>query len=337
MDLSCVDADNAFQPVRIERACRLPIAFRRFRGLRGDDIGRRDERQRRNPRSHLAAQGIIRRQTVMKGFEDRGVRACAEQRPSLVDAEHLGRRRRHRRLEIELLAGRVGAVDERALAPAGRLQHVGGDEVKESPHLQPWLLQPMGESRCKRTMIAHAVLGHLPRRRGINDQDSCRRLGGRKSALHGARRDRPPHRHDEGILAASIENDKTQLFRVGDGIKHPVERDRFIGNIAVVVEHDVSRQQVVDAADLHPVAGVIDERPVRLIGRGAEGSERGEHSGARDVLDPRDLEAVDFEGRGDEVGVARRIGQRRFAAIGGIADDEGDPAIGGSRDRQAKP
>ena len=54
----------------------------------------------------------------------------------------------------------------------------------------------------------------------------------------------------------------------------PLQRDRLVVGIAVAGEPRIGRDQIIDAADLEAVAGVIDDGDVGLVGRGLESADR---------------------------------------------------------------
>ena len=52
-------------------------------------------------------------------------------------------------------------------------------------------------------------------------------------------------------------------------MQQPVERQRLVKSVDVALEHGIDRDEIICALDLEPVAGKIDERPVRLLGVGS--------------------------------------------------------------------
>ena len=80
----------------------------------------------------------------------------------------------------------------------------------------------------------------------------------------------------ERIVAAGIEQHEPQLARAADRRDHLLQRHRLRFGIVVGGELGVGRNQIIDAADLHAVAGIIDHGPIRLLGLAAEMAQRGE-------------------------------------------------------------
>jgi len=68
-----------------------------------------------------------------------------------------------------------------------------------------------------------------------------------------------------GLLASTptrprpSENDQTQLRRRLGREKNPVQRNGFIIGIRIALERGVDRHNVVDAIDLEPVTGEVDD------------------------------------------------------------------------------
>ena len=188
---------------------------------------------------------------------------------------------------------------------AGRFNHVGGDGIEKPPDFKSRLLQHVGESGRERAVAACAVLGDLPRLGGVNDEDTRRRIGRRQPPIDdGAGVDGPLHSRGEGIIAAGVQDDQPQL---------------------------------VGAGDLDTVARVIDKGPIGLIGLVAEASQRLEHGDAVRILNECDLEALATQRRRHQGRVILRVGQCAHPGVGGIADDQGDPAVRECRVGQAKP
>ena len=152
----------------------------------------------------------------------------------------------------------------------------------------------------------------------------------------------PAHRLDEGIVAAGIEDDQAQaLGAVGRG-DQPLQRDRLIVGIAVAGEPRVDRNQIVDAADLEAVAGIIDDGDIGLVGGRFELADRALEFEIADIdLDIDGVEAGVAEHLCDRVRIPRRIGQLRNGLVARIADDQrhallGPGCVGGKHHRKEK-
>ena len=92
-------------------------------------------------------------------------------------------------------------------------------------------------------------------------------------------------------------------------------------------EPNVDRDQQIAVAQLHRVAGVVDDRQLRVLcplGKGAHGRE---HFVAPRVLHQERVEADALQHRGHRRCVMWRVGERRYiVAVRAVADDQSDPA-----------
>ena len=106
-----------------------------------------------------------------------------------------------------------------------------------------------------------------------------------------------------------------------------VERHRLETDVAVGLELRVDRNQVVDAAHLDAMAGIIEHRPIGAVGGVAEAAERVDQPVAVEVVGERHVEPGLLQRRLDQGRVARRVGQPRHVLIRAIADDERHPPL----------
>src|SRR5436305_66429 len=67
------------------------------------------------------------------------------------------------------------------------------------------------------------------------------------------------HRPGERIIPAGIENDDAQFLRAVGRRDQPVERDRLILGVTIAGEVRVDRNQIVGAANLDAMAGIVDD------------------------------------------------------------------------------
>ena len=160
------------------------------------------------------------------------------------------------------------------------------------------------------------------------------------SPVEAAARPRPiagrarPHRAGEiarqRIVAAGVEDDDRRLALAVDLhlAQHEFELHRLELEVALALELGVDRHQVVLRADLQPVPGVEEQRDVgigELVGEGPQGAVELAPVGV-ERLD--DLEADGLQGRRHVARVVQRVGERRGALIGAVADDQRDARLG---------
>ena len=74
----------------------------------------------------------------------------------------------------------------------------------------------------------------------------------------------------KGGVAAGVEHHHRHPRRARDLPQIEVEIDNFQPGIAFVLEPCVDGNEVVDAADLDPVAGAVDLRPIGPVGAATE-------------------------------------------------------------------
>ena len=125
-----------------------------------------------------------------------------------------------------------------------------------------------------------------------------------------------------------------ELFGPLGRLKDAIERYRLVLDVAIGAELGVDRDQVVDAADLDAMAGVIDHGPVGGLDLVLEGVKGGEKFFACDVVfHENGLEADLSERGGDRLRIALRVWKGRDLAVVGVADDQGD-AVADRRDQR---
>ena len=143
-------------------------------------------------------------------------------------------------------------------------------------------------------------------------------------------RNRALHGLLERIVAAGIEDHEPQLARAGNCGDQLLQRHGLRLRIAVGDEFGVDRDQIIDAADLHAMTGIIHHRPIGLFGLGAELVQGREELVAGQIRRQRHGRKTEVAKRGrDQFGIARRIGERLHVLVGAVADDQGDLAGAG--------
>ena len=146
---------------------------------------------------------------------------------------------------------------------------------------------------------------------GVDHHEAGGRLDVGKSLVDQFQRHGVLHGRRKRIVAAGIEHHEPQLARAADGGDHLLQRHRLGFGVLVGRELGVDRHQIIDAADLEAVAGIIDHRPIGLFGLAGEG-----FSASKNLSRVRSLASVTvwkpsvLQRVGDQFGVARRIVER---------------------------
>ena len=135
------------------------------------------------------------------------------------------------------------------------------------------------------------------------------------------------HAAGEWVIAAGVQNhDVEAIARVTHLLDHPVRADRFDLHVALPLDARGGRDQVVAAAELHPVARII-EKPhgtrARLFQSRAEFLNRPLHGDLVGIAARNDVESQGRQCVADQFGVIGGVGQGA-AGIIAVADDEGD-------------
>ena len=144
---------------------------------------------------------------------------------------------------------------------------------------------------------------------------------------------------DSGIVAAGVKDDdadrrvrrqRRQDLLDLDGARLEMRRRGQFG---------IDRDQEIVAFDLHAVAGIIDQRHLRVIGGLGEAVDRVDHAGLVEIGALDDLEARVAQRRRDQIGVIGRVGKRDGMDIFAVADDQRDAlcVVGRRHARQRRP
>ncbi len=74
------------------------------------------------------------------------------------------------------------------------------------------------------------------------------------------------HVSDEGIVAASVEENEPQLGRSRHGTLNAIECDGLVVDLAIAGKLSVNRNKIVPAAHLQTMPCKIDESPITSVG-----------------------------------------------------------------------
>nr|WP_229193350.1 hypothetical protein [Bradyrhizobium brasilense] len=199
-------------------------------------------------------------------------------------------------------------------------------------------LDVVEQRRGERAVAAVAVERNGAVACGIGDQHIADRLDAAESAAGGgAGGERAAHLRRERIVATGIEDDEAEACGVGDLQHHALQADRFIGGVGIALQLGIDRDKPVVAVDLHAVAGEVHCRHVGAGGIASEGDQAAPHLVEAGIGDQRHGKAEALQRGCDIAGIIRRIGQRRHAFVGAVADHQRHPlAVGRSRRGEAR-
>ena len=206
-------------------------------------------------------------------------------------------RRRHQR------DGRAAerAVDERLLPSAGHGDHVVAHAAERDADVEAGLGEMPDQRGGVRAVDAVAVIGNRTGLGGIGDQ----RVGadvvdlGKPAPGGGADAD-GAQLCGKRIVAAGVEQDQPQPAHRLQRPDDAVERHRLVFDVVVAAELGIDRDQIIGAADLDAVAGIVDHRDVGVLRRDQEFAHAAlEVDDAEIVARNDDLEADRSEQRRD--------------------------------------
>ena len=266
----------------------------------------------------------------LRVFGDRDFIGLTDRTRAEIGSRNLDRHNRRRRRGLGIR--KKHEVGVQPCAVPGGLLLVGGF-VDQQAHLLEHLLdrQVRGargahERRRIGAVLAKAVEGDRTGSGRISDQRAFGRVDQSETAIVVV------GGPAEGVVAAGIDHDQARLGlgRLERG--HDIgELHALLRQVVLIGKLGVDRDQVVFAVGLDAVAGVIDHRDgvVALFkNAGRELFDRLLHDIAGQVERHDDLEAGLVQHLRHRLGVVHRIIQRLVHLIGGIADDQRDPALG---------
>ncbi len=166
--------------------------------------------------------------------------------------------------------------------------------------------------------IALAVIGHRALGGGVGDHlPPPRRHAAKPSGQRPRRRWKP-------VLAAGVDQHH------GKPRGAPGRGDRLaqLQRLGLLVARQrqprVFRHEVVRAADLHAMAGIVEKRGVRAPRAGAKGVDRAVEAGEVDIRLGLDAEAERLQRAPHRLDVVPRVFQRRDMLVVGDADQQRD-------------
>ena len=113
-------------------------------------------------------------------------------------------------------------------------------------------------------------------------------------------------------------------------LEHEIGLDELEVHVRGLGRIGIDRNQVIDALDLQPVAGIIEEPDRGGVQLVAEAADRLLNAGAVEIderLPTHQREAEALQRLGDQPRIVRRIGEPRDVDVLAVADDEGDAAL----------
>ena len=148
----------------------------------------------------------------------------------------------------------------RTLAPADfrRGEDIDPDLPQELADLKAGGGEPLRQCRRKRTVSGRIAVERLlafacrKRHEGRTVRCHAREAAGYASAASGGE----PHFREKRIVAAGVHHDQAEGAHAVDRSDQPIEGDCLIGNVAIRREFGIDRDDVVDAVELKPMAGV---------------------------------------------------------------------------------
>jgi hypothetical protein len=153
---------------------------------------------------------------------------------------------------------------------------------------------------------------------------------------------RPQSPAAERIVSAGVEDHDVEppagTVRRVHLVEHPVHVEHLEFRVRLPRHVRVDGNEIVRAAELDAVAGIVEQRDVGALHLCPEALHGAIEAGLVQV-DLRTAagqrEAKPAQGVGDEPGVARRASQRRNAGVFRIAHDEGDTLVRAGRGKGA--
>ena len=136
------------------------------------------------------------------------------------------------------------AVHEWLLAIAGRAQHLVTHAAEGDPKIDPGVVMLFSSALVNGLLLvspSEAVDAGLRRERNQRIGDRHLELG--QTAADRAGRQRILHGVGERIVPAGIEDDQPQPLDRLQKLDDPIERDRFVLDVEIALEHRVDRHQ----------------------------------------------------------------------------------------------
>ena len=232
----------------------------------------------------------------------------------------------------------------RHLKTFGLLAHRRAHPAKHQVDLEPWRVHVLEQCVRIRAVVGVAVECHIARTGGVaDDRLGARRLqrgetAGRADDDVGVRRSRGEElvdlgelvdeRHgvghvEKGVVATGIEDE-----HVDPRLAHPhecgdlVRIDAVVAQVDGVLDPGVDRQQVVGAAALHAVAGIVEDRIGASCQALGEGGEPGQHLFVIGIDQLDRLEAGLPEQGRHIPRIVDRVVERWQMSVSTIADDQ---------------
>jgi hypothetical protein len=133
----------------------------------------------------------------------------------------------------------------------------------------------------------------------------------------------------ERVVAAGVQHhDVHAVAGRLEGVDHAAQVDRLARHVVGARQLGIDRHHVVAEVHLQPVAGVIQHADALLALQAvAHARHRVGHLRERAILQFDHVEAERLERRRHRGGVVGRVGERRGARVGGVADHQRDADV----------
>ncbi len=237
-------------------------------------------------------------------------------------------------LRLERLLGRSGEIDllrQQGLVGGNLLSAGGGEHIVANGDHHAGDVGVRSREMSKErggegAVPALAVESNVVGLRCERDEEA-----GKSSDTSEPRRRQGEPGAGEGIVAAGVEKNEMASLSFAEFGQHRVKRDRPRFDVAQRVQLRADGDEIVAAAELEAVAGIVEQRKVPRGRLSREFLDRTLHGGQVEIGLGRDHEPERLQGRRDVLRVVRGIGERRGVSVGAVADDKSVSALGARR------
>ena len=220
----------------------------------------------------------------------------------------------------------------RHLQPAGEGVDLPAHLLQELPDRPLRRLARTADQRGGERAVARGAVVGVGPRRGREGQERVDRRGQHVEAvaeLAGGAGDVGEHlRPHEGVRPAAVEDHDLRARPRPEHVDHGGQRHRLERQVVGALETGVGRDQVVGAADLHAMAGIVEDDLAVLVDAGDDLPEHRLEPGLVEVGVPRHHVALGGEEVSDQRGVGAGVAQVRGDRVVAVADHDGEALRG---------